>query len=125
MVIQVKIVKHASVENPYGLGGCFCENPVGEINNPPSKHTGNDGNNEYCENLCAALKRYRSEHASRLLHEIAHSIFSSDNPEQTARMFFCAGQMYTLLKNITGKNEICTMSDIQELLRIIDGKEVD
>ena len=114
----MKIVKHTSVENPYGFGVYFS-------NAPENEYSETNSDNEYCEILCNLLTRYRSEHASRLLHEIAHSIFSSDNPEQTARMFFCAGQMYTLLKNITGKNEICTMTDITDLLTIIDGKEVD
>ena len=114
----MKIVKHTSVENPYGFGVYFS-------NAPENEYSETNSDNEYCEILCNLLTRYRSEHASRLLHEIAHSIFSSDNPEKTARVFFCAGEMYELLKKIADKYEICTMSDIQELLSIIEGKEVD
>ena len=114
----MKIFKHTSDSNPYGFGVYFYNMPEDE-----SSETNND--NEYCEILRVALKHYRSEYASRLLHEIAHSIFSSDNPEKTARVFFCAGEMYELLKKIADKYEICTISDIQELLSIIEGKEVD
>lgn len=114
----MKIVRHTSDENPYGFGVYF-------YNIPEDERTETDSDNEYSEILRAALKHYRSEYASRLLHEIAHSIFSSDNPEQTARKFFCAGEMYALLKKIADKHEICTMSDIYDLLTIIDGKEAD
>lgn len=114
----MKIFKHTSEENPYGFGVYFC-------NIPEEKSTKSECDNEYSEILRAALKHYRSEHASRLLHEIAHSIFSSDNPKKTAKIFFCAGEMYALLKKIADKHEICTMSDIYDLLTIIDGKEAD
>lgn len=114
----MKIFKHSSDSNPYGFGVYF-------YNMPEDESSESESEEEYHEILRAALKHYRSEHASRLLHEIAHSIFSSDNPEKTARVFFCAGEMYELLKKIADKYEICTMSDIQELLSIIEGKEVD
>ena len=117
----MKIVRHTSNSNPYGYGLYFCESPADEINNPPSKNKETDS--EYCDILRSTLNHYREAHASRLLHEIAHSIFSSGNPEKAARMFFCAGEMYTLLKNIADRHEICTISDIHELLEIIDGKD--
>ena len=81
------------------------------------------GDEEYCGKLKEALKEYRKGNARRMLHEIAQCIYASDNPERMARMFFCAGDMYTLLKKIAGKEEFCVKSDIEELLRLIDGKE--
>ena len=81
------------------------------------------GDEEYCDMLKEALNEYRKGNASRMLHEIAQCIYGSDNPERMARMFFCAGDMYALLKKIAGKEDMCVMSDIEELLRLIDGKE--
>lgn len=81
------------------------------------------GDKDYCDMLKEALNEYRKGNASRMLHEIAHGIFSSDNPLRMARMYFCAGDMYALLKKIACKEEMCVMSDVRELLRIIDGKE--
>ena len=114
----MKIVRHTSDSNPCGYGHYF-------YNIPEQGSSEIECNEEFGEILKSALKHYRSEHASRLLHEIAHSIFSSDNPELTARKFFCAGEMYSLLKKIADKYEICIMSDITELLTVIDGKEAD
>ena len=90
-----------------------------------AKHNSVDiiGDEEYCEILRQALEEYRKGNARRMLHEIAECIYSSGNPERKARIFFCAGDMYMLLKKIAGKYEMCVMSDIKELLRLIDGKE--
>ena len=115
-MITLKVIKHSSDNNPYDFRHYF-------YNIPENANSKNECDEEYIEILRAALNRYRNEHASRLLHEIAQCIFSSDNPEKTARMFFCAEHMYSLLKDIAGNDEVCTMTDITDLLTIIDGKD--
>lgn len=72
-----------------------------------------------------ALEQYRFECASKTLHEIAHGIFGSGNPEETARVYSCAPAMLKLLKRIASDKEICFMREIHRLLDYVEGKEVD
>lgn len=78
-----------------------------------------------CDIVRQTVEKYRTERANEMLHEIAHSVFSSDNPEETARIYECAPAMLKMLKRVASDKEICLMRDINRLIDYINGKEVD